>query len=70
MVYFDSTFSVLPSLREGKLAIVKFQHELPEVRFGMITQRHYSPSPLEIAFIDHVEEGLQEINRIQANFGT
>lgn len=62
-------FSVLPSLKEGKLAVINFRHELPAVPFGLITQKHFSPTPLEAGFIDHVETGLNEINRQLAEFG-
>lgn len=55
-------FSVLPSLQEGKLKIIKLRHRLPEVAFGLITQKHYSPTPLAEQFIAHVEAGLIEIN--------
>ena len=62
-------FSVLPSLREGKLAVIDFRHELPEIKFGLITQKHFSPTPLEARFIRHVTEGLYQINQQVAAFG-
>lgn len=61
-------FSVLPSLRTGQLAIIDFQHRLPEVAFGLITQKHFSPTPLEAQFIEHVEHGLEVIDRLAAEF--
>lgn len=62
-------FSALPSLREGKLALLDFRHELPEIPFGLITQNHFSPTPLEARFICHVTEGLYQINQEVAAFG-
>lgn len=55
-------FSVLQELKDGRLAMVGFRHELPAVPFGVITQRHFSPTALESDFIEHVAVGLRSIN--------
>lgn len=56
-------FSVLPGLMRNELAMVTFEHRLPEVTFGLITQKHYSPTPLESSFINHMAYGLDIIQR-------
>jgi DNA-binding transcriptional LysR family regulator len=56
-------FSVLPGLRRNELAVIIFEHRLPEVTFGLITQKHYSPTPLESSFINHMAYGLDTIQR-------
>lgn len=61
-------FAVVSELEEGRLAIVKFQHQLPEVAFGLITQKHFSPSVLENDFITHVTNRLQQINEQASSY--
>ena len=61
-------FAVLGSISKGDMAIVDFPNALPDVPFGLITQPHFSPTPLENNFISHVEKNLKVISQKEQAF--